>query len=336
MPSQWLALHSGYDVVFVPTQAPGYTNGRKGSAMDLIGIGKLAEAVAKPTEKLIEEVSKGIGTLYRPLAIRQQGEAEAATLLVVERAKAEAEEVRKNIALNGQLNRIAQLANSDWSLIERAKVRLALQEIQGQINIEAIADEALKQLPDEVSEVPIRDEWRQRFFKLAADVSESEMQELWAKILAGEVAAPQTFSIRTIDTLHKLSQADAAVFKKFASLCAVFPYSGAVPLDGTDYGLSAYGVTFNEYLLLVEAGLVNSSIQMSWPAKTPFISVIFRGCKPIQIIQPSAPVNIQYLPLSQSGLELSKIIAAPVQQEYVAALAAKWQSAGLTVVHIGS
>ena len=162
---------------------------------DLVGIGKLAEAVSKPTEKLIEEVSKGIGTLYRPRAIRKEGEAEAVKLLAIETAKAEAEEARKDIALAGQMNRLAQLSGSDPLLIERAKIRLALQELQGQVNIEAIANAAVEQLPEQVSDAPVSDEWRQRFFKLAADVSEEGMQEIWAKVLAGEVAKPQSFSI---------------------------------------------------------------------------------------------------------------------------------------------
>lgn len=302
---------------------------------DITGIGKLAEAISRPAEKLIEEVSKGIGTLYRPRAILKEGEAEAVKLLAIERAKAEAEEARKDIALAGQMNRLAQLTNGDLLLIERAKTRLALQEIQGQINIEAIADEAVKQLPEQVSDEPVSDEWRQRFFKLAADVSEEGMRELWAKVLAGEVANPQTFSVRTLDTLHKLSQAEAQTFKKFASLCAMWPYMGAAKLTSADdYGLSIHGVNFTELMELKEAGLINPehSVQMTWPEGTSFITVLFHGNKPLQMVRQSGgQMRIQYLPLSQPGRELTKIVSATVRQEYLAALVAHWTSEGFTV-----
>lgn len=302
---------------------------------DITGIGKLAEAISRPAEKLIEEVSKGIGTLYRSRAILKEGEAEAVKLLVIERAKAEAEEVRKDIALAGQMNRLAQLTNGDLLLIERAKTRLALQEIQGQINIEAIADEAVKQLPEQVSDEPVSDEWRQRFFKLAADVSQEGMRELWAKVLAGEVAKPQTFSVRTLDTLHKLTQAEAQAFKKFLSLCAMWPYAGAAKLTSKDdYGLSIHGVNFTELMELKEAGLINpeQNVQMSWPEGTPFITVLFQGNKPLHLVRQSdGQMRIQYLPLSQPGQELAKIVAATVRQEYLAALVVHWTGEGFTV-----
>jgi len=291
---------------------------------DLVGIGKLAEAVSKPTEKLIEEVSKGIGTLYRPRAIRKEGEAEAVKLLAIETAKAEAEEARKDIALAGQMNRLAQLSGSDPLLIERAKIRLALQELQGQVNIEAIANAAVEQLPEQVSDAPVSDEWRQRFFKLAADVSEEGMQEIWAKVLAGEVAKPQSFSIRTLDVLHKLSQAEALAFTRFASLCAIIPYQGVAKLDRkNDYGLGPYGVSFSDLMLLKEAGLISpeGSVQMSWPESTPSITVIFRGCSPIQLVRSGGGrMAIQYLPLSQPGEELIKLVVNTVKEEYVVAL----------------
>ena len=44
----------------------------------------------KPFEKLIEVVSNGIGTLYRPRAIRQEADAKAYEIKVIEKAKNEA------------------------------------------------------------------------------------------------------------------------------------------------------------------------------------------------------------------------------------------------------
>jgi hypothetical protein len=199
----------------------------------LIRLGKYGPAA----EKLIDVVTKGIGAMYRPRAIRQEGEAEAAKICALERAKANSEEERKDIALAGLLNRIVILAGADSELIDRARARLALQEVQGQFNIEAIADAAVEHMPEAVSDAPVSDEWRQRFFKCAADVSEAEMQELRAKLLAGEVAQPKSFSTRTFDILHKLSRPEAEAFGRLLAISFSWPFDGPASIpDANDRG----------------------------------------------------------------------------------------------------
>ena len=44
----------------------------------------------KPIEKLIDVISKGIGTIYKPRAIRKEAEAKAYEIEIIERAKANA------------------------------------------------------------------------------------------------------------------------------------------------------------------------------------------------------------------------------------------------------
>jgi hypothetical protein len=62
-------------------------------------------------------------------------------------------------------------------------------------------------------------DWFVRFFEDAGNVSDEMMQELWAKILAGEVKQPGRFSLRTLETLKNMSQEEARALK------AVAPYA---------------------------------------------------------------------------------------------------------------
>ena len=64
----------------------------------------------------------------------------------------------------------------------------------------------------------VDDDWIEGFRREAVQRSRSEMREAFARILAGEVRQPGTFSIRTLRTVSALSQLTASLFRKAASL----------------------------------------------------------------------------------------------------------------------
>lgn len=288
---------------------------------DFAGLGKAAE-------KLIGEISKGIGTLYRPCAIRNEGKAEAATILAIELAKGQAEEQKKELALAGQLNRIALLVSHDPEIIARAKARLALQEIQGQLNIEGIADAAIKYMPEQATEEPLSDEWRQRFFKYAADVSTTEMQEIWAKLLAGEVAQPKSFAVRSLDVLHNLSHNDAVIFSRLSALCFNWPFNGPAKVSDENSAFGSFDVSYNDLMTLREAGLLSyaDNIRMSF---APQAHITFRFHGAFINLVPNANSRVFLnLPLTQAGIDLFKAIKVEGNYDYLKVVIAEWLSAG--------
>ncbi len=64
----------------------------------------------------------------------------------------------------------------------------------------------------------IDDDWIESFRREAADRSQGEMRETFARILAGEIREPGTFSIKTLRTVGALGQSTASLFRKAASL----------------------------------------------------------------------------------------------------------------------
>lgn len=44
------------------------------------------------------------------------------------------------------------------------------------------------------------------------------MRQLWARVLAGEIEHPGSFSLRTVEVLRNMSQAEALAFKNASSL----------------------------------------------------------------------------------------------------------------------
>ena len=91
--------------------------------------------------------------------------------------------------------------------LERAvqRVRLA--------NIAALAGE---KLDEEAEPAKLNADWRERFVAHASKIADEDMHEAWSRILAGEVNAPGTFSIRTIATVADMQWHDA---KSFGELC---------------------------------------------------------------------------------------------------------------------
>jgi hypothetical protein len=294
---------------------------------DITGLGKLAEGLSKPAVKLIEVVSSGIGALYEPVAIRRRADAEAQKLLKLETAKAEAEELRKDIQLTRHLGRLQSFVKSDPGLVERAKARLATQEIQGQLNVEAIADGAMKHLPQDVSEDPVSDDWRQRFFKLAADVSDEDMRELWSKVLAGEVSQPKTYSPRTLEILHGITANEAALFTRFASLCPLSPFHGALVLNDWNYGLAPYGVTFEDVLLLREIGLVTPDV-VAMRYETGQITPLIFNAQHGWWLKPKSRIDTRYLALTTSGVQLARLAPRTPSDDFIGQVVAKLHEQG--------
>lgn len=193
----------------------------------------------KPLEKFIEEVSKGIGTLYKPRSILKEAEAKAKKIEIIAKAKA-----KKAIIEH----------ETETELIQRTKERLYHQEINRQRNIEDIAEKAIPLLPNEVSEEPLDEDWRTRFFSKVQDISEEETQEIWAKILAGEITKPGKISMRTLEVVSNINKEEAELFEKACTLATANSYILKFKED-----LDAFGIQYGDLLNLRDAGLMHSS-----------------------------------------------------------------------------
>ena len=159
----------------------------------------------KPLEKLIDVISKGIGTVYRPKAIRKEAEAKAYEIELIERAKSKA---------------LAEGREIEADTYDRIQDRLLNKETKRQRNIDTVASIAAEELKDEqtVSEEPVNEDWSTRYFNIVEDISDNEMQTLWGRILAGEVKKPNSYSLRTLEFLKNLSKNEALSFVKVANL----------------------------------------------------------------------------------------------------------------------
>lgn len=142
----------------------------------------------KPLEKLVEVISNGIGTFYRPRSIRKEADAKAYKIEIIEAAKTKA-------LVEGKENKAETYI--------RIKERLLFSQVEKQNNIDNVVEVAAEHLGKEnkVSEEPVDRHWSKCFFNIVEDVSDEEMQTLWGRILAGEIKSPQSYSLRALELL---------------------------------------------------------------------------------------------------------------------------------------
>lgn len=148
------------------------------------------DSLTPPHKKLLEAAAASIGPLYYPLEPTAPAE-DATALLLPTQAAAD--------------------------LAERARQRRERSELRRQYQLERIVALALQALPDEVSPEPVEPAWLAKFFAYAEDAADVERQAIWARLLAAEIAAPQSVASRT---LALFAQMDAWEIEGFATCCA--------------------------------------------------------------------------------------------------------------------
>lgn len=211
---------------------------------------------SKAVRKLIGVLSSGVGAIAAPWLIRAKASAEADALLTIASAQAQAQ-----VMLNGS---VAELApDGDGSLDTEIEIsqgtsairsRILYQEAKRQRNIADIAGIAIDEIPDDVSDEPVDEDWIARFFNHAQDISSEKMQQIWAKILSGEIYRPGSFSMRTLDTLRNISPNEA---KLISSLNPLLMNNGKqlFKSDNTD---QKFDISVANELLLKEIGIIET------------------------------------------------------------------------------
>ena len=222
-----------------------------------MGVTKIVKALVSPAEKLIDNITAAIGKVYEPHYIKKIAEAESYKIRQITSA------MRDNcdMPIVYDKNGISQIDISDYdALIKRAGARAAFQEINKQKNIETVVNNAYHMLEESepVSNVPVDTGWIMRFMNSVEDINDSDLQVLWAKILAGEVKKPNTYSLRTLAVLKNLSKNEAELFQSISPFI-INDDIICINKINNDSIFNKYNIKYNDILLLDDCGLINSS-----------------------------------------------------------------------------
>lgn len=183
--------------------------------------------LSKPLTRLIEVISNGVGAVTASYLIRKNAEAKAHEIRVISDALNEvAQQHQLPVTYKDGEIEIWQKPEDQTLVLEaktmehRSGFRLDYQARKEQSNIESITSKtALELASDEsvASESP-DDDWVTRFFKYAQDISSEQMQDLWGRILAGEIRRPGTYSLRTLDFVRNMTRPEAELLERVGKL----------------------------------------------------------------------------------------------------------------------
>ena len=195
----------------------------------LVDLGSLS----KPADTLIKKVSKAVGGFFEPYQIKRRAKAKAEAAIIM-----------------------AQSEIQITDLHQRAAHRLLEEEAQHQKNMEDITAKAVLHLNEGANPDLMEDDWIANFFDKSRIVSDGEMQDLWARVLAGEANASGTFSKRTVNFLSDLDKVDAELFTKVCGFCWWIGEVMPLVVDVEDRIYTKHGINFASLSHLDSIGLI--------------------------------------------------------------------------------
>lgn len=275
-----------------------------------------AKGLGPACEKLIGAVQSVIGKAYEPRHIRKIADAKAYEIATIGQAIRESSDIpitydKGNICME----------NTDLdSFVKRTQNRLAYQELSKQNNIESVVDNAYGLLEGETAATdPIDSDWLLRFFNSVQDVSNIEMQQLWSKILAGEIKKPASFSLRTLEALRNISTEEAYLFQKICDYKINIENHSFIPRY--DSLLESIGITYSDIMKMDECGLINSSGLIILNRNVSRELTLFAKSQNIVITVSSttelpAKLSINQYPFSAIGIEISKLFVCNNKDSY--------------------
>ncbi len=161
-------------------------------------------------------------------------------------------------------------------VIKQASRREHLLATNRMTNLQSILSNAISVNIESNDSDALDPDWFFSFAKFAEDIHSPAMQSLWGKIIAVEISKPGSFSLRTLSLLKQLTQRDAKLFSKVASvasrnkrdstpklLVGYYQKPGLLSwLSGNNsphINLGQFGITYPDILSLIDMGLIFAS-----------------------------------------------------------------------------
>ena len=194
-------------------------------------------------EKLVDYAASGLGSMAGHLFAGRIARREAEARLIaaegevqVQRILAEGQANTMQVIAKAQAEARSTLVSPDAEIQGQIAFgglitqRLQFQEEKRQANLGSVVRQAALELGDrQVPDHEVDHDWTARFFNDVQDVSSEEMQQLWSRVLAGEVERPGSTTIKTLGVLKNLDKATSSLFRKLCSTCV------SIRRDGKDF-----------------------------------------------------------------------------------------------------
>lgn len=183
---------------------------------------------------------------------------------------------------------------------------------------------------EKVSDEPVDEGWKNRFFNIVEEISDDELREIWGRVLAGEIKKPKSYSLRTLETLRNLTKEEAAIIVKAAS----FTIKNECVYKNAPLSLT-------EKLLLQEIGLMlddGLGLEYQWKVngKTQF-SIVIDDNYLFKLHNDSDNIvdcNTEVYKLSTAGKEIFRLVTInnESRESFYKTLASHFKTKGISHV----
>ena len=258
-------------------------------------------------EKMVGVVASGFGAVA-PHFLRAGTGIVSATKMIGNAANSAMKRFR-----NDETSNVSEDKQSLDAIAESAE---KFQSEKRMANMQSIVGQSIEQMPEQVPDTPVDHDWAARFFDCAKDISDEEMQKLWAKLLAGEVERPGSASLRTLHILRTMTQKEAELFARAVNYIFM-EFDSAAWMFRADTGVQAFSdISMEELYSLIEAGLVIPGQQFRLATSYPDgYGRFFYADK--KILRVPGEFSIPVYNFSISGTQLAKCIKPTVNAEYL-------------------
>ena len=189
---------------------------------------KTDEAIGNIITEAGKSLIRGLGRLAGAQVARsvatKEAEAQAARLAIETRAEIGRSQALHTARRETELQKI----DHEGDLLERRLDRLRHELTWQQANIETISNRALETTerdPKAESAREIHDDWLFRFARYAQEISDNEVQQLWARILSSAAIGEKLLvSPAALQTMSLLDSRVANDFMKFSAAVETFGF----------------------------------------------------------------------------------------------------------------
>lgn len=208
---------------------------------------------------------------------------------------------------------VARQAAADPAIVDRAMEALVAGEYRKQKNKEAIAIKTAELLEhsSKDAELPptppmeIDPDWMNIFEQHAQNASTERLQDIWARVLAGEIRKPKSFSPKTLGFIAELDQEVAGVFEKYGN--------AIVNRDFIPKPSDLSGDVLRNLLLLEDFGLVagtlgflNTKLLLN---ETGGLLFNYRSHSLFMEGEAGKPIELPVVTLTRVGKEIASILS---------------------------
>jgi len=200
--------------------------------------------------------------------IEAQGERDAAQILSGEKTLADFQ-----LARHRRIARVEERLEPEFDLDELPAIvqdQHTNELLRREVNVAKAllrAEEELHQDPSPAPERTVDGDWIRRWRDYAGEVSAEDLQQIWGRLLAGEVKAPGSHSLRTLDLIRNLSTEDAELIAKLAPF-VLQGFIFRLQDDTQNRALENAGFPFGQLLYLEEIGILSAiatGLKRRWP-----------------------------------------------------------------------